>query len=97
MIALAQRLAHTPIAARQFARRLIRVHACLLPEPESAERRIERAFAQPLADVREKVVAGIGQGLRQAERRIADGMRADDLEAVAGIAFLAPIAEFAVD
>src|SRR5262245_66464250 len=97
MIALAQRVARAPFAARQFARRLVRVHASLLAEPESAQRRIERAFAQPLAQAREKVVAGIGQGLRQAEWGIADWMRADDLEIVPRVAFLASMAEFAVD
>src|SRR5262245_7833467 len=72
MIALAQRVARSPFAARQFARSLVRVHASLLAESESAQRRIERALAQPLAQAREKVVAGIGQGLRQAEWGIAD-------------------------
>src|SRR5262249_4334018 len=97
MIALAQRVARAPFAARQFARRLVRVRASLLAEPESAQRRIERAFAQPLAQAREKVVAGISQGLRQAEWGIADGVRADDLEIVAGVARPTSMAEFAVD
>src|SRR5262245_50585190 len=97
MIALAQRVARSPFAARQFARSLVRVHAGLLAESESAQRRIERAFAQPLAQAREKVVAGIGQSLRQAEWGIADWVRADDLEIVAGVARPASMAVFAVD
>src|SRR5262249_29306696 len=97
MIALAQRVARSPFVARQFARRLVRVHASLLAEPESAQRRIERAFAQPLAQAREKVVAGIGQGLRQPEWKVANRVRADDLEIVPRVALPASMAEFAVD
>src|SRR5262245_319521 len=97
MITLAQRVTRAPFAARQFPSRLVRVHARLFAESESAQRRIERAFAQPLAQAREKVVAGISQGLRQAEWGIADGVRADDLEIVVDVARPASMAEFAVD
>src|SRR5262245_40585111 len=89
LVAFAQGLAHAPISPGQFARRFIRVDACLVSESERSERRIESAFAQPFADPREKVVAGIGQSLRQAERRIADRMRTDNLKIVAGVSRLA--------
>src|SRR5215470_10903224 len=97
MVALAQRVAHAPIATRQFAHNFIRVHARLLAESERAERRIESALAQPLAHMCEKVVAGIGQSLRQIEWRIADRMRADNLKIVVGVARPALMAEFAVN
>src|SRR5215470_14289363 len=97
MVALAQRVAHAPIATRQFAHNFIRVHARLLAESERAERRIESALAQPLAHMREKVVAGISQRLRQIEWRIADGMRTDDLKIVAGVARPALMAKFTVN
>src|SRR6266540_655299 len=45
----------------------------------------------------DEVVAGIGQGLRQAEWKVASGVRADDLEIAARIALPASMAEFAVD
>ena len=89
LVIFTKRRLNAPLAARQTAGSFTGRNSGSLTEPKPADRRSKCSSAQPFANMRKIIVAGIRQRLRQAERRLAARVGTDNFEIFVGVFGLA--------